>query len=108
MELSANELFECNAARSERLEKKLAQAYKAAQQVLAKRARTSKFATDPPYAKMKATLIASQQAWQRYRELQCDFLRDGMGAGTEAPSMYQGCMQDFAEARIKWLEEAKQ
>lgn len=104
MKLNAPELEQCNIEKTQQVESKLRRAYQNKLRQLAK-------ATEPTgvsNTKIKKTLAASQKVWEQYRRLQCDFLLEQMGEASLGPAWYQGCMQEYAIDRIKWLEKNKQ
>jgi uncharacterized protein YecT (DUF1311 family) len=90
MEMTSQEQLECSIKAAEQAERKMQKAYQHALRSQHNRS-------------LKSKLAASQQAWERYRRLQCNYVLDSMGEATEGPSWYQGCMQDMANERVKWL-----
>lgn len=49
-------------------------------------------------------LVASQQAWLRFRENSCEFQRSEVAGGTMAPTVYNSCMAEMAKQRTQQLE----
>jgi uncharacterized protein YecT (DUF1311 family) len=97
--LNVVELEQCNLELTQQTEGNLRKTYQTKLRQLAK----SPHQTGVSNARLTKALVTSQKAWERYRTAQCDFLLEQMGEASLGPSWYQGCMQEYAMDRIKWL-----
>ncbi len=55
--------------------------------------------------KTKKSLISTQRAWLRFRQMDCDTLYTFNGGGDASKEEYLLCMQEHLERRIKDLKE---
>lgn len=55
-------------------------------------------------AELKPRLVASQEAWERFRKSQCQAVEVWYTGGTLQPSLYAECMYELGKRRITELD----
>jgi uncharacterized protein YecT (DUF1311 family) len=55
-------------------------------------------------AELKPRLVASQEAWERFRKSQCQAVEVWYAGGTLQPSLYAECMYELGKRRITELD----
>lgn len=53
----------------------------------------------------KQKLIATQRAWIKFRDTNCEFERSAYEGGSIAPSIYSGCLENTTKLRTQQLQE---